>query len=222
MKQALGALIILAAAGAFAQDQVQLHSGKAANCRVIRYASGMFVCEMADGQTNQVAAYNVKAIDFDAAGTAPGAVETADTLKGRFYVAVVEAAKLYVNGKLVHTATANSFSEETTLSPGDLVVADVEHWQFQPYLKLAFMTADRRLIVNFKANEFRDLGVQPIADVTPDTVAKAQTRVQKVKEANQTPLLPQPIKDNSDAVWGTGKHCLLGTRITREMIAPIK
>ncbi|MEI6150343.1 MAG: hypothetical protein WCS01_14680, partial [bacterium] len=148
-------------------------------------------------------------------------------LKGRFYLMVGGVVKLYVNGTLLHEARwGNSFTDEIDISPGDTVVAELTQPGGASMFKLAFLTSDRRSVVNFRASDFRDLGIQPIADLKPEAIKRAQVRAQKLKDSNKggskEVLLPDGIKDRSDAVWGSKVNCLLGASIAKEMITPIR
>jgi hypothetical protein len=203
----------------FANDVVITKAGSKVQCKVLEFDGSHFSCEMPDGTKTRVAASKIGRINFDAE-IEPEDTEPSESLVGRFYVSVAEGAAIYVNGKPVHNARWKSFSDEITLSQGDLVIAELGNVHGNPFFEIAFVSSDRSQIINFKANHFKELAPQPVSDIKKETFDKAKTRVRTIK-TNAGPLVPEPIKSKSESVWGSGKRCLVAARITKDMIEPI-
>ena len=214
----------MATVAAFAQDRVVLQSGKAENCKVTRFVSGNFVCEMANGAINQVASYSVKEIIFGAGDEAAAALpDPATPLKGRFYSAVDDHVAVNVNGNRIFVAygKAPSFSEETTLTVGDLILFELNSWGHGA-CKIAFITSDRGLVVSFQAKDLKEIAIQPVGDVKAEAVKNAKGRAIKVKhEGMKDALLPDGIKDKSEFVWGAQGNALLGGFVTKDMVSRV-
>jgi len=221
MRLLLSLSLTLIAAAVFAQDRVTLSDGRIQECKVLRFSGGVFACQTPNGIVLEQPQENIKSIAFDAGPMSPrqGVASTAP-LVGRFYVDVDDAATLYVNGtKLYRAGVGASYSGETSINVGDAIVASLENFKGPSRFRLAFVTTDRRSVVVFKASDFKQLGMQPILEITAATISKTLEAPQRLKLPPNEQLLPITPKEHPDAVWGNGRNCLVGACLTREMIS---
>ena len=185
---------------------------------------GFRVVVVFTGSAARVASSNVKEIVSDAGSevAAPSA-KPATAMKGRFYTFIDDGVTVYVNSSNVFSAPFGlHYSEEITLNIGDLLQVEINNSWGARGFKLAFLTSDRRAVISFQAKDFKDMGLQPISDITAKTVRAATKRARQEKyEGMKDSLLPDGIKDRSDVVWGSKDRVVLGGFITKDLVSRI-
>jgi hypothetical protein len=140
-------------------------------------------------------------------------------IPGQFYVTVNDAAVIYVNGKQVHSAPkGDSVSSELALNLGDLVAVELDSGKGLGSLRMGFLAKDHRLTINFRQQDFRDMGAQPAADVTAAAVEGATLRIQKCTHRRDKLAYPEKITDHSEWVWSKQKQGTIATIIKTPML----
>ena len=86
---------------------------------------------------------------------------------------VDDNARIFVNGEMVHNAGGGtSASRETTLKPGDRVVAQLHEAGGGKRFKLLFLSTDQKTMLAFPRHAFRIITDPEIVDFTPADWAK--------------------------------------------------
>lgn len=138
---------------------------------------------------------------------------------GKFYVIVDDNARIFVNGQMVHSGgIGTSVSRETSLKPGDRVVAQLHESGGGKKFKLLFVSSDQKTIIPFLRLSFRVLNDFSTTDFTPADWAK-MGKYAKGLQVNVKDGFP--IKNNADWVWGEENDCALGSLLTVEMFKTV-
>jgi hypothetical protein len=136
---------------------------------------------------------------------------------GKFYVCVDDAARIFVNGEMVHSAgVGTSASRETTLKAGDRVVAQLHESGGGKRFKLLFLSADQKTMVAFQRLAFRIISDRAVVDFTTADWAKWN----KYGKAGGGRDDGFPVKTPADWVWGEDNDCAIGANITANMFKP--
>ena len=138
-------------------------------------------------------------------------------LTGQFHVHVDDSATIFVAGREVHRAAlGRSVSAETTLRLGDCIAVNLNNKKSVRCFIVAFLTSDKKHVVNFRAEDFRIL-----RDAKELNLTRAQFL--GLKDAAVTDhsyaAAPFSFPTTSHWVWGQGQHCWLVAILTKEMIA---
>lgn len=135
----------------------------------------------------------------------------------RFYVAVDDAATIYVNGKEVFAAThGDSKSEELTLKEGDRVVVKLRDDGGERKFVAALVATDGKNIVSFAGNDFR---IVPDVGVTDFTEAQFKGWSRRAKNLGKPGEKLLPIKTYSRNFWGDLNSCTVAGVVTSQMIS---
>lgn len=139
--------------------------------------------------------------------------------KGSFYVAVDDAATLFVNGeKVFHATVGQSKSRPMELKTGDRFVVHLRDDGGVKKFVVLFASTDGRSVVSFTNRDFKIVPDLDVTDFTPEQFQgwSKYAKQLKLKSRRGAEL---PIKSYSEALWGDLNRCILACKITPEMFS---
>jgi hypothetical protein len=139
-------------------------------------------------------------------------------VSGQLYASADDTAKIFHNGKEIHTATIPvSSSNEFTLKAGDRLVAQLGNNGGPRRFRMIFVSTDRRWIISFDKQNYRVLDVSAIDFVAGDW--GKMTKRARIPPAPANEIFP--YRNSADWVWGDDDSCTLGTLIGVELFKPL-
>ena len=145
---------------------------------------------------------------------------TAGTVKGKFYLAIDDAVKLYLNGNEVfHVDNPQTVeSNEIEIKPGDHLVAQLTNVKAGREFILLFVSSDRQTMVSFPHTVFKILSDPVLKDFSHMEFGRLSksSRVDLTKHTK-----PLPFKNHSEWIWGDADFTALGCELSREMFQPV-
>ena len=140
-------------------------------------------------------------------------------ITGKFYVCVDDGAKIFHNGKLVHTAPVNfSMSAEVTIAPADRIVVLLNNDGGRRRFRMAFLSKDNLTAINFQRPDYRLINELTQVDFTEGDWAKWQKRAKEGEKEQTKGPDGFPFKSSADWVWGEADVCSLGVLVSASMI----
>lgn len=137
------------------------------------------------------------------------------TLTGKFYVSVDDAAILFVNGEEVYRAPLNeSYSPTLSLSRGDRVVVQLKNRKGYQRFLMVFIASDENKLINFRLNDGKVIPGTDATDFTPQEFSRWPVRPVRLKIA-----LKLPVKSYSQWMWGDAEDSCLAFIVTPAMFS---
>ncbi len=136
-------------------------------------------------------------------------------MKGSFYVAVDDGAKIFVNGKLAYEAPVrNSRSPEMELKVGDRVVVQLRNDTAERYFQMLFASTDGKEVVSFRPRDFRIVPELDVTDYTPEKLAEWRKSAKAERRKDEL-----PVKSYSGWMWGDLDRCTIAGTVTPAMVS---
>jgi len=140
-------------------------------------------------------------------------------VRGKFYLEIDDAVKIYINGaEVVKVNDAKTTeSNEVELKAGDHIVAQLINRGGPRFLILLFVSSDRKTSVSFMHFNFKILRDPQSVDFAPEQLQGLKEYAKVINKRDK----PLPFKCFSEFIWGDEDLTAIGGTITPEMFQPL-
>src|SRR4051812_24365692 len=143
------------------------------------------------------------------------AAKTEPSIKGKFYYAVDDDARIFINGtELLALHRGAGQSNEVELKAGDRMVIQLNNVGGERFLRLLFVAADRSTMLPITRPAFKILRDPEAKDFTEVEWPRLPKYAKEVPEKKGENF---PYKSHAEYIWGDANVCAIGGVLKREL-----